>query len=55
MSTELKPSNGGLLQKGMDILKDPETTTMAKVGAVGIVAIGAIAFVAKTTIDAMMK
>ncbi len=39
----------------MDILKDPETTTMAKVGAVGIVAIGAITFVAKTTIDAMMK
>lgn len=53
MSTELRPSNGGLLQKGLDMLKDPQTSTVAKVGAVGIVAIGAITLVAKTTIDAM--
>ncbi len=48
-----KNSNSGLLGKGLDIMKDPKSSTAAKAGAVGIVAIGAIALVAKATLDAM--
>ncbi len=48
-------NNGGLLEKGIDIMKDPKSSTAAKAGAVGIVAIGAIALVAKTTLDVMGK
>ncbi len=50
-----KNSNSGLLGKGLDIMKDPKSSTAAKAGAVGIVAIGAIALVAKATFDAMGK
>lgn len=42
-----KNGSGGLLEKGIDIMKDPTSSTAAKAGAVGIVAIGAIALVAK--------
>lgn len=55
MSDIQKNNNGGLLEKGMDIMKDPKSSTAAKAGAVGIVAIGAIALVAKTTLDVMGK
>lgn len=48
-------NNGGLLEKGIDIMKDPKSSTAAKAGAVGIVAIGAIALVANTTLDVMGK
>lgn len=50
-----KNNNGGLLEKGLVIMKDPKASTAAKAGAVGIVAIGAIALVAKTTLDVMGK
>lgn len=50
-----KNNKGGFLEKGMDIMKDSESSTAAKAGAVGIVAIGAIALVAKTTLDVMGK
>lgn len=50
-----KNGSGGLLEKGLDIMKDPKSSTAAKAGAVGIVAIGAIALVAKTTLDVMGK
>ncbi len=55
MSDIQKINNGGLLGKGLDIMKDPKSSTAAKAGAVGIVAIGAIALVAKTTLDVMGK
>lgn len=50
-----KNGSGGLLEKGIDIMKDPTSSTAAKAGAVGIVAIGAIALVAKTTLDVIGK
>ncbi len=50
-----KNNNGGLLETGMVIMKDPNSSTAAKAGAVGIIAIGAIALVAKTTLDVMGK
>lgn len=55
MSDIQKINNGGLLEKGIDIMKDPASSTAAKAGAVGIVAIGAIALVAKTTLDVIGK
>ncbi len=55
MSDIQKNNNGGLLEKGIDIMKDPNSSTAAKAGAVGIVAIGAIALVAKTTLDVIGK
>lgn len=55
MSDIQKINNGGLLGKGLDIMKDPKSSTAAKAGAVGIVAIGAIALVAKTALDVMGK
>ena len=50
---ELQKSNGSLLEKGVEIMKDPNVSKSGKIGAVGIVIIGAIAYVGKTTIDAM--
>ena len=32
-----KNGSGGLLEKGIDIMKDPASSTAAKAGAVGIV------------------
>lgn len=55
MFMENLPSNGGLLEKGLDMLKDPEVSKVAKIGAVGIVAIGSIVYVSKVAIDAMNK
>lgn len=55
MSDIQKSSSGGLLGKGLDVMKDPNASLAAKAGAVGIVAIGAIALVAKTTLDVMGK
>ncbi len=52
---ELQKSNGGLLEKGIDMMKDPKTTKAGKIGAVAIIAIGAITVMGKTAIDAMSK
>lgn len=53
MSNEIMSNDGGLLEKGLDTMRDPNSSKAAKIGAVGLIAIGAIALVAKTTIDAM--
>lgn len=52
---ELQKSNGGLLEKGLEMMKDPNVSTKAKIGAVGIITIGAIAYIGKETIEAMGK
>lgn len=48
-------SSGSILEKGIDLLKDPNVSKAAKVGAVGIVAIGAITFLASETLTIMGK
>ena len=48
-----KNSNGSLLETGIDVMKDPKSSTAAKAGAIGIIAIGAIAYVAKAAMDTM--
>ena len=48
-------SNNGLLQKGIDIMKDPTSSTESKAGAIGIVAIAAIALVAKSALAVIGK
>ncbi len=53
MSNEIQSNGGGLLGKGLDVMRDPNASTPAKIGAVGLVAIGAIVFVATKTIDGM--
>jgi hypothetical protein len=53
MSNEIMPTDGGLLEKGLDIMRDPNASKPAKIGAVGLIAIGAIAVVTVKTIDAM--
>ena len=58
MSDQNLPASNGpqiLLNKGMDVMKDPNASKAAKVGAVGLVAVAAIAVVAMKTIDAMGK
>lgn len=55
MSDIQKINNGGLIEKGLDTMKDPNASTASKAGALGIIAIGAIALVAKTTLDVMGK
>ena len=50
-----KNGSGGFVGEGNFIMKDPTSSTAAKAGAVGIVAIGAIALVAKTTLDVIGK
>ncbi len=52
---ELQKSNGGLLEQGIDMMKDPKTTKAGKIGAVAIITIGAIAAVGKTATEAMSK
>lgn len=48
-----KNSNGSLLETGINVMKDPKSSTAAKAGAIGIIAIGAIAYVAKAAMDTM--
>lgn len=48
-----KNSNRSLLEIGIDVMKDPKSSTAAKAGAIGIVAIGAIVYVTKATLDTM--
>lgn len=48
-----KNSNRSLLEIGIDVMKDPKSSTAAKAGAIGIVAIGAIVYVIKATLDTM--
>lgn len=47
-------TNGGsnsLLDKGMDIFKDPNSSKGAKAAAVGVITIGAIAYIGKKVLD----
>ena len=53
MSNEIMSNDGGLLEKGLDTMRDPNASKPAKIGAVGLIAIGAITVVAVKAIDAM--
>ena len=53
MSNEIMSNGGGLLEKGLDTMRDPNASKAAKIGAVGLIAIGAITVVAVKAIDAM--
>lgn len=44
-----------LMQKGLDLMSDPKVGTAAKIGAVALVAVGGIAFIASKAIDAMSR
>lgn len=48
-----KNTSTSLLNKGIDVMKDPNAKIGAKDGAVAIVAIGAIAFVGSLAIKAI--
>lgn len=48
-----KNTSTSLLDKGIDVMKDPNASKGAKAGAVGLVAIGAIAFVGSLAIKAI--
>ena len=41
----------GLLEKGLDVLKDPKSSKGAKAGAVALVSVAAIGVIASKTLD----
>lgn len=54
-SNLIKNGPTSLLDKGMDILKDPNAKKGSKAAAIGIVAIAGIATVAKAAIDVISQ
>ena len=49
----IKTGSTSVIEKGMDVIKDPNASKSSKIAAVGMLAIGAIGTVAWATINAM--
>lgn len=45
--------NGSILERGLDILRDPAVTKSAKIAAVAVIAIGVVALLGKAAMDSM--
>jgi len=43
--------SGGLLEKGLDVMRNPNSSKAAKAGAVALVSIASIGVIAKKTLD----
>lgn len=55
MSDIQKDNIGGLWERGIDVMKDPDAGIPAKAGAVALLAIGAITLVATSALNVMGK
>ena len=51
----INKNSNSILTRGMDILRDPAVPKYAKIATVGIMVVGAVVYIGKTTIDAMGK
>ncbi len=51
----ISKGNESILERGLDFLQDPAVTKSAKIAAVAIVAIGAVALLGKVAMDSMGK
>lgn len=47
--------NNSIIERGLDTLRDPSVPKYAKIAAVGLVVVGAVVYIGKSTIDAMSK
>ena len=47
--------NDSILDRGLDSLREPSVPKYTKIAAVGLVVVGAVVYIGKSTIDAMGK